>query len=504
MEKKGVGFLDMKNKIQLKCFIISTSLFDTSRIRELIREYNIKLWDAYSEPIKPGLNIIDEVQNKIKRSDFTVAIISDENPNLFYEIGLAQGFRKPIFLIIIDKKPSIPLSYFSYLKYKPDDVEAFKFSFEPFIKSIYSKKKWWSKKRKKEEFIDPKEINYENQISDIVIKDVHFRRFESCGKFGIYNNFSKMEQMLKGVTGSEKVRAVKTLGESLDKRAIKTLIWALKDNDSDVRKIAAKALGEIGDEKAVEPLILALKDEDWNVRKVIVNVLKKFNISLDKNYLFSLNINYKQYLKDGIIDNTLRKAFENSKIPLSTGAKISKRDDNHWEIIDSTKNYKIEYTGIHLNIYYRNYIVELEQLRQSGYERETERLVEDMFNYIGIMYKESPEIEEGFRPNFSVWLDSLEGIFGNPVIIELKLGNLSEHKLYSAEEKLYSYLLKSNANAGILLYLDRKGRRFLSKRFIHPNIIRMDISDLIRDLNELTLEEILLRERNKILHLGEV
>jgi len=36
------------------------------------------------------------------------------------------------------------------------------------------------------------------------------------------------------------------------------LIEALKDDDEDLRKIAAKALGEIGDERAIEPLIDAL------------------------------------------------------------------------------------------------------------------------------------------------------------------------------------------------------------------------------------------------------
>ncbi|RLI75930.1 HEAT repeat domain-containing protein, partial [Archaeoglobales archaeon] len=47
---------------------------------------------------------------------------------------------------------------------------------------------------------------------------------------------------------------------------INRLIKALKDEDSDIRLVAAAALGEIGDERAVEPLIKALKDEDSDVR----------------------------------------------------------------------------------------------------------------------------------------------------------------------------------------------------------------------------------------------
>ncbi|MDP3012079.1 MAG: HEAT repeat domain-containing protein, partial [Candidatus Hydromicrobium sp.] len=47
--------------------------------------------------------------------------------------------------------------------------------------------------------------------------------------------------------------------------AVEPLIAALKDNDWDVRKVAAEALGEIGDSLAVESLIAALKDKDRDV-----------------------------------------------------------------------------------------------------------------------------------------------------------------------------------------------------------------------------------------------
>jgi HEAT repeat protein len=48
---------------------------------------------------------------------------------------------------------------------------------------------------------------------------------------------------------------------------------ALKDQDRDVRSIAAEALGKIGDDKAIDALIMALKDEDRAVRSSAAEAL---------------------------------------------------------------------------------------------------------------------------------------------------------------------------------------------------------------------------------------
>jgi len=47
----------------------------------------------------------------------------------------------------------------------------------------------------------------------------------------------------------------------------------LKDEDADVRGIAAVALGNIGDASAVEPLILAFKDRDLSVKRSVSEAL---------------------------------------------------------------------------------------------------------------------------------------------------------------------------------------------------------------------------------------
>lgn len=67
------------------------------------------------------------------------------------------------------------------------------------------------------------------------------------------------------------------LGKFRERRAVKALIQALKeDDDIYVRRTAAQALGWIGDKRAVGPLIQTLKeDEDSDVRRLSAEALEQ-------------------------------------------------------------------------------------------------------------------------------------------------------------------------------------------------------------------------------------
>jgi len=55
-------------------------------------------------------------------------------------------------------------------------------------------------------------------------------------------------------------RAINSLGQIKDPRAVDSLVAALMDQNANVRENAGGALGEIKDPRAVEPLIAAIKD----------------------------------------------------------------------------------------------------------------------------------------------------------------------------------------------------------------------------------------------------
>ncbi len=62
-------------------------------------------------------------------------------------------------------------------------------------------------------------------------------------------------------------------------------------------------------------------------------------------FLFSLELKYKQYLRDGKINEELRTAFKNNRHTLADDAKVSQIDEKHWEVVDGKERYGIEDTG---------------------------------------------------------------------------------------------------------------------------------------------------------------
>jgi HEAT repeat protein len=71
-----------------------------------------------------------------------------------------------------------------------------------------------------------------------------------------------------------RLEAVVHLGELRYAQAVEPLVVVLAcDEDADVRLEAAWALGQLGDAGAVEPLVGALRDENEDVRVVAARVL---------------------------------------------------------------------------------------------------------------------------------------------------------------------------------------------------------------------------------------
>ena len=91
-------------------------------------------------------------------------------------------------------------------------------------------------------------------------------------EIGDYRAVEPLILALKDENVSVRWHAADALGEIGDKRAVGPLILTFKDEDANIRSIAAKSLSEIG-KPSVEPLLLALKDDDSNVRNNAADAL---------------------------------------------------------------------------------------------------------------------------------------------------------------------------------------------------------------------------------------
>jgi len=102
-----------------------------------------------------------------------------------------------------------------------------------------------------------------------------------------------------------------------------------------------------------------------------------------------------------------------------------------------------------------------------------------------------------------LWIEALRSTIGNPILVEFKIGELSESTLSHAEQWLRSSVDATHAAAGLLVYFDKTGRRFEPSGVARPLVMRFELRNLIEMLHDHSLARAIVSERNRITHLGK-
>lgn len=152
-----------------------------------------------------------------------------------------------------------------------------------------------------------------------------------------------------------------------------------------------------------------MKYGEWKKREKEEKIKEKAKEE-EKKHLFSIDINFKQYLKEGSIDEFLINVFENNDLILSNDARITEKDD-YWEIKDKKKIYQIKDNGVQLDIYKlrgrgrnipRKCILEngipFVSLVIDSYKRE-EITYNDVADFLEIRTKHIPQVEHLVEDN---------------------------------------------------------------------------------------------------------
>ena len=132
---------------------------------------------------------------------------------------------------------------------------------------------------------------------------------------------------------------------------------------------------------------------------------------------------------------------------------------------------------------------------------EFENYVGELFKKINIeVFAQNKLKEKDFQADFSIWIDKLNSLVGNPIIVETKsFANHNDLKI--AIKQLSSYLKNYNSKAGLLIYNKPDGKSFVDLFSVGPLVISISIQDLIRELTQKSFSEILLELRNKAVHM---
>jgi|GEM_PF-1619060 len=144
-------------------------------------------------------------------------------------------------------------------------------------------------------------------------------------------------------------------------------------------------------------------------------------------------------------------------------------------------------------------LFQIKDLRKSGRGEKLEELAGDVFKAINLNYAgNTAGSDKGV--DFALWNDELGKIVGNPIIVEIKHGRLSQQAIDCAESNIRKYAGETGAKVALLLYLDKEGRKYEARSTINPLVIFYDIEDFVRDIIDTSFERFILSQRNNIAH----
>jgi hypothetical protein len=138
--------------------------------------------------------------------------------------------------------------------------------------------------------------------------------------------------------------------------------------------------------------------------------------------------------------------------------------------------------------------------RQATSAHEVEALTVEMLREAGIAVaaQEPQHRERGV--DLAVFVDALGPSVTGPVLIELKCGRLSDDHIRAAELQLVNAIQAIGGRLGLVLYLDADDKRFASRTWETPYVLRFDLEDLARALTRRSFANVIVDQRNHAVH----
>lgn len=160
--------------------------------------------------------------------------------------------------------------------------------------------------------------------------------------------------------------------------------------------------------------------------------------------------------------------------------------------LNGKKTYKIDYSWVDAG---------LKEVEEGGIKN-FEYFVLNLFKKSGlIVSKDSKYFEKRFEIDLAIWIDSLDKILCNPILVELKYGTFSNKKLENLENNLRNYL-NQREGIGLLIYFDKNKKKFPSEFNRWPLIIRLSLSELTELVIKDKFEKEIVKRRNYAIHGG--
>jgi len=112
----------------------------------------------------------------------------------------------------------------------------------------------------------------------------------------------------------------------------------------------------------------------------------------------------------------------------------------------------------------------------------------------------APTVSQDKGVDLAVWIDEIERSLGNPLLVQVKTGNLSAKILRNQASRLREYMAKTHARCALLVYWDRDNREFAETSGGWPLVFLLSGPKFSRLLSEGRFVTELIRLRNTVVH----
>lgn len=278
---------------------------------------------------------------------------------------------------------------------------------------------------------------------------------------------------VRGILLRNDVKPIDIFDISIEGDIINEIQYKIKRCDmfvAIITNISPNVFYEIGIAKGLNKPIFIVLAKDLNIYPSFLNdfLYVKANLNDEENIDFA----FKQLLKN----QRKQKSKVNKKI---------KRHSND--------------TQINLP---RSWKSKLKEIRENGTPLALENYIAGIFDSLRTTSK---IVEQDKGVDFALWLDDIDSILENPVLIEIKYGNVTKEMLNNGEYLLQKHLMKTKSKVGLLLYLDKTGRRFSLGSSLSPLVIRSDLEDFLSEVEKnKSIAKVIFNKRNAMAHGKEI
>jgi len=141
---------------------------------------------------------------------------------------------------------------------------------------------------------------------------------------------------------------------------------------------------------------------------------------------------------------------------------------------------------------------ELRSASEPPDEIEIVRFLKELFERFGAVASGAPSTSASFRrADLAVWIDDLESIVGNPLLVEL-VGR--PERVAETEDRFRRLLAESRAILGLLVYWGDRVLLDGSSSNAMPLVIRYSVEELVEQVRAGSFVPSLLERRNKAFH----